>query len=452
MLSVGLALLAYLTRALGPARYAQYATVMAILVWIDWSASALLSRAATKLVASADDPKAVGAALIRRAMLVGVFAMALLWLLATPLGHEMGDPEIGSWLRLAAIEIPLFVTAKCYQSVLSGLGYFTQRAIVVGAHWLTRLTLVLTFVSLGGGVTGALAGVILSTGVETILAWTVCPLPVWRRGGSPHLDRQWVWRELLPHFGSVMAIRATEGSDLLLLQLLAPQSKAVADFAVALQGSIIPGMIGAALFPSILFLVVRYRNQGRPDQIARLGERVVLAILWLIPSTLTVALAGSTWAVVAFGQDYTTAGPLIGTMLMVGLARLALVLASGLIAGAGRTSTACMVSWIGVPAALLGYGFLIPAWDAIGAAIATLLGLTVSLIIASSVLAIGHSVRLPTAGTFRVGLITTGAVILTLSLPATPAAAVLSLSLVFGVSGATAWFFGDVRLPSNSEP
>ncbi|MDA1178227.1 MAG: oligosaccharide flippase family protein, partial [Planctomycetota bacterium] len=178
MLGVGVALLAYLTRALGPTHYAQYATVMAILVWIDWSASALLNRAATKLVASADDPTGAGVALIRLAVVIGLLAMLLLYLLAAPLGRAMGDPAMGGWLRLMAIEIPLFVTAKCYQSVHSGLEYFTQRAMVSGAYWLTRLALVLILVGLGGGVTGALVGVILSSGVELILSWVVCPLPV----------------------------------------------------------------------------------------------------------------------------------------------------------------------------------------------------------------------------------------------------------------------------------
>jgi len=338
----------------------------------------------------------------------------------------------------------MFVTVRCYQSVLSGLGYFKQRAVVAGAYWLTRLTLVLTLVGLGGGVAGALLGVILSTGVEMILTWIVCPLPVWRRGGSPHLDRQWVWQELLPLFGSAMAIRATEGSDLVLLQVLAPQSTAVGDFAAASQISIIPGLVGGALFPSILSLIVRYRRQGKPDQIARLGECLVRVMLWLIPPTLAVAFAGSTWAAVVFGPDYAKAGPLIGIMLIAGLGRMALVLATGLIAGAGRSSTACLISWIGVPAAYVGYAFLIPIWDAIGAAIATTLGLTVSLMIAWAVLVTSHGVRLPTAAMLRVGLVTIGSAIWSWWLPVSPVAAVLGLSIVLGVSGVTAWCFGDV--------
>ena len=444
MLGVGVALLAYLTRALGPTHYAQYATVMAILVWIDWSASALLNRAATKLVASADDPTGAGVALIRLAVVIGLLAMLLLYLLAAPLGRAMGDPAMGGWLRLMAIEIPLFVTAKCYQSVHSGLEYFTQRAMVSGAYWLTRLALVLILVGLGGGVTGALVGVILSSGVELILSWVVCPLPVWRRGGSTQLDREWVWRELLPLFGSVMAIRVTEGSDLVLLQVLAPQSVAVGNFAVASQVSVIPGLAGAALLPAILSLVVRYRSQGQSDQIAQLGVRVVRAVLWLIPPTLAVAFAGSIWAVAMFGPDYAEAGPLIGIMLVAGLCRMALVLATGLIAGAGRSSTACLITWIGVPAAYFGYAFLIPSWDATGAALATTLGLAISLMIAWPVLSNRHGIRLPISALLRVGLVTAGTVVLTVSTPASLAAKALGLCLVLGVSAAIAWRFGDV--------
>ncbi len=120
-------------------------------------------------------------------------------------------------------------------------------------------------------------------------AWIFCPLPVCRRGGSLYLVRQWAWREVLPLFGSVMAIRAPEGSDLVLLQVHPPHSIAVGDFAVALQVSIIPGLAGA----------------------------------------------------------------LINIMLVAGPGRMAVMMATGLIAGAGRSSTSCLISWIGLPAALL---------------------------------------------------------------------------------------------------
>src|SRR5688572_1675715 len=104
----GIAVLLYLTRRLGPAAYGEYATVMAVIVWIEFAITSLLSRATIKLVAEASRPLAEAAALVRLAAAIGGIGTVLVLLFAGPFSSLLGNARLVPLFQWASIDITLF--------------------------------------------------------------------------------------------------------------------------------------------------------------------------------------------------------------------------------------------------------------------------------------------------------------------------------------------------------
>lgn len=380
MVPVGVAVLVYLTRRLGPSQYGQYATVMAVLLWIEFSITALLNRAAVKLVAQSDVPRRTAVSVLRVAFIAGMLGMALLWAVAGPLARALGDIALVGPLRLAAIDVPLFVMASAYLAVAAGLGRFGRRAIASSVRWPLRLGLAVLFIEAGYGLNGAIWAVIGSSIAELLLCLVLCPLPVWTGTG---LSRWRLWIETLPLFGSALALRVLDGADLLLLRGFGATASEAGTYAAAMNLTVIPSLTAGAVFPVLMATMVQLRSERRPEENARMGSAVLRIGAWLIPPAAATALAAPALVQVFFGPAYAAAAPLLSILLWAGIARMGITVCAAMLAGAGRSS---WTLWVVVPAvmvALIGYVTLIPRAGALGAAwstaVASVLGVVLSL-------------------------------------------------------------------------
>ena len=382
MLPVGLAVLVYLTRRLGPAIYGQYATVMAVLVWVEFSISALLNRSAVKLVSQSAAPRRAAGSVLRLAVTAGVIGMISLWALAEPLARALGDLTLVGTVRLAAMDVPLFVAATAYLAVIAGLGQFGRRAIASSFRWPLRLGLAIFFIETGYGLQGAIWAVIGSSIAELAACAVLRPLPVWRGEG---LSRRLLWAETLPLFGSVVALRVLDGADLLMLRAFGASAAGAGAYAAALNLTVIPGLFAAALFPVLLSTMVQLRSEQRPGEIVRIGSAVLRIGAWFVPLAAAVTLATPVLVQLFFGYAYDEAAPLLGILLWAGIARMTITVCAAMLAGAGRSSWAWWVVAPAVPVAILGYVTLIPRAGALGAAwattLASALGVALSLVV-----------------------------------------------------------------------
>ncbi len=91
-------------------------------------------------------------------------AAGALVLLAAPLATLLGEPALRWYLRLFAVDIPIFGLAHAHRHILVGFGDFKARALGSAARWLTRLLLVALLVQLGLAITGAILGSIGGSG------------------------------------------------------------------------------------------------------------------------------------------------------------------------------------------------------------------------------------------------------------------------------------------------
>jgi O-antigen/teichoic acid export membrane protein len=444
MLPAGLATLVYLSRTLGPSVYGQYATVMALLVWLEFGLSAILIRSSVKMISQSDDPRGTAAGLLRLAALIGAGGAAALWLTAAPLAGLLGDPALTAPLRLAAADLPLFVLAAIYQSAVTAMGRFGRRALITAFRWPLRLGLAVLFVEMGYGLSGALWAVIGASLAELLAGVCIHPLRIWRARaitGRLHLV------ETLPLFASSLALRAMDGADLLLLRGFGADAADAGIYAVSMNLAVIPGLMSMAIYPTLMSTLIRMHRAGREPAARRLCAAVMRAGVWLIPPTAAVTVAAPALVVWCFEEAYAEAGPLLRVLLWGGLARLIIAVGGAMLAGSGRSAWAWWAVAPAVPVALVGYLLLIPRFGPMGAAWSTTLAGAVGVAVTIGFL----SQRLGLAPPWRTLAAMTPVALLSIALAwavgdrGAPAALVVGLLTL--LSAAVAWWRRDWRLP-----
>lgn len=167
----GILTAAFLSRRFGPAGYGLLMLAGVTVAWVEGNVASALSRPVVKLVGEAEDWRAVASAALRLHLAAGLAVAAALCALAGPLALVLGEGgELAYYLRLYALEIPVFCAAQAHRSILVGLGRFRERAWASAARWTARLVLVVALVWLTDSVAAAIAASILACFVELALS------------------------------------------------------------------------------------------------------------------------------------------------------------------------------------------------------------------------------------------------------------------------------------------
>jgi O-antigen/teichoic acid export membrane protein len=154
----GLITAAFLTRRLGPADYGLFTLAATLVTWIEGSIITVFARATFKFIAEAEDWRPIGTTVVQLHLAASGCVMLLFWLLASPLAILFNEPALAPYLRLFALDIPLFSLARAHQSILIGIGGFNQRALVSAGRWVVRIILIVSLVEGGLAVPGAILG------------------------------------------------------------------------------------------------------------------------------------------------------------------------------------------------------------------------------------------------------------------------------------------------------
>ena len=173
----GLAVTILLTRHLPAADYGALALALAATAWLEWTVVSLFSRAGWKLIAEADDWRAVAAAVVRTFVIASLPVAAIVIAGAGTAAAVFQAPQLAAALRILAFEIPLFVTAQAYRAVMVGRGMHDARASAAACRWTARAMLVGGGALIGIPLPGIAALVVAATAVELVFAR-------WRAVGS----------------------------------------------------------------------------------------------------------------------------------------------------------------------------------------------------------------------------------------------------------------------------
>jgi O-antigen/teichoic acid export membrane protein len=368
ILPTGLLVTALLTRRLGAAGYGLFALTATLVTWIEWSVTSIFARATIKFAAEAADWRGIGSTVLRLHLLAGAGAAVLLWLSAPLLGRLLHEREIVAYLRLFALDIPLFSMAQAHRNLLVGIGSFGGRALATAGRWVSRLLLIALLVEAGLSVRGAILGSIGASVVE---------LAVSRRFARPSLlDRdvlpaRQLWSYALPLFLTALSSRLFDKLDLFALKSLGATAAQAGIYAAAQNLALLPAIFSLAFAPLLLSTLSRLFAAGDRAGARAMCRDALRVVFWLLPVAGIVAGAAPAIVGWVFGRPFLPAAPLLACLSFAGVALVMLAVAVTILTAAGRPGWTFGLVGPLLPLALAGHLFCIPRWGAAGAALVT---------------------------------------------------------------------------------
>jgi O-antigen/teichoic acid export membrane protein len=370
LVPVGLLTAAYLSRRFGPEGYGLLTLAFAPVVLVESNVATALSRPAIKLVGGAADGEweSTGTAVLRLYLLTGFALCIALVLAAAPLSRLMSEPALAGYLRVLALDVPVFCAAQAHRNIIVGLGRFRQRSLASAARWTTRLALVVLFVYL----TGSPAGALWATVCASLVELSVCRFYV-----RPALLRpaSYSMRSLcgyaLPLVASALCLSLHSRLDLLMLKSLGATTGAAGVYGVAQNLALLPTLFSYAFAPALLSTLARALREGDEEGARTLARLALRAVVLLLP--LAAATAGAAPEIVAFvfGREFVASAGLLRPLIFGSLALLLVSVTASVLAAAGRERWTLHVAWPTLACAALGHALLIPSLGARGAATVT---------------------------------------------------------------------------------
>lgn len=424
LIPTGILTAAYLSRSFGPSGYGLFTLSSVLVVWIESNIAMALSRPAIKLISEAEDWHAVGSTVLRLYVLTGFGLGMSLWAISSLFASLMNEGVLAGYLRLLAIDVPLFCMAQAHRNIIVGLGRFRERAFISAIRWIARLALIVIFVEISRTPASAIWGSICASLIELI----VCRLYVRPR---LFLRRAYPMRHLcsyaVPLVASALCMSLYSRLDLLLLKPLGASVGETGLYGVAQNLSLLPSLFSIAFAPALLSTLSRALWSGDESTARQIGREAVRGTLLLMPVAAIIAGAAPDLIALIFGQEFYPATPLLRLLIFSALALLMIAVTTNVMTAAGKAAWTLHIAWPLLLCAIAGHFILIPLAGAIGAA-----WVTTVIAIAGAIVSIGLVHRLwqiaPSLGTlWRSAIVCASAYTMTAALPTTGFALALKL-------------------------
>ena len=368
ILPTGLVTAAVLTRRLGAAEYGLFTLATVMVAWIQWSVTSLFARTTVKFVSEAEDWRPVGGAVIRLNLAAGCAAALLLAALATPVASLLGEAVLAPYLRLLALDIPLFALAYGHRYILIGLGHFRQRALATAGRWVSRLLLIVLFIELGFSVTGAILGQIGASLVElAICRYCVQPSLFARSTFSARR----LWNYALPLFLFALSMRLFDKLDLFVLKATGGSAELAGIYGAAQNIALAPGLFALSFSPLLLSNVAHLLRVDQAAAARTLARNAMRVVLLLLPLAGMSAAAAPELVTAIFGRGFLPAAPILAILMFGALAAVMISVATTILTAAGKPWWAAVLAGPLVPAAIVGHVLSIPHLGAVGASLVT---------------------------------------------------------------------------------
>jgi len=373
ILPTGFITAVFLARSLGPVNYGLFALASTLISWIEWTSTSAFSGTAVKFVAEESDWQTVGNTVAQLHLIIGIITALLLWLTAAPLSHIFDEPLMSGYLKLFAVEIPVFclTRANCY--ILVGMGRFKERARISACRLISRLILIVLFVETGFSVKGA----IIATIGSSLIEWGVSLLYVRPSLFSRHyFPMRRLWNFGLPLFMSSLSLRIF-GMDMLALKILGGTAAQVGFYSAATNLAMPFSLISDSLTPPLLSTLSRLFSEKAYTKADEIGKSVIRSVFWLMPFAVVTVAAGSEIVRLIFGEAFLPAGPMLSLLIFSATALFVIKVSIAILTALDKPRWTFILTGPMVPLAIVGHLFLIPRWEAMGAAfVTTMVGCT----------------------------------------------------------------------------
>jgi O-antigen/teichoic acid export membrane protein len=369
ILPTGLVTTAILTRELGPVGYGWFTLAATTVAWIEWSISAIFARASFLYVSQTDDWRPAAATILRMRVIVGFLAAISLAALAGPIAALWREPELEGYLRLFAIDIPIFSAAQAHSNVLVGIGAFRQRAWPSASRWIARLVLIALLLQLGFSIQGAIWASIGASVVELVVARQFVKPALFM--GSDFPARRF-WRQALPLALFAMSLRLFDRLDLFFLKALGASSAEAGFYGGAQNLSIVPGLVALSFSPLLLSTIARLIRDGAEERARELARQALRWVVTLTPFAAMSAAAAPEIVQLILGQAFLGAAGPLSLLVFAAVALLVVSAGTAILTAAGKATWTFYLTGPMVPLAAAGHLLVIPRFWASGAAWVTL--------------------------------------------------------------------------------
>lgn len=368
LLPTGLLLAAFLTRRLGPEGYGVFILAITLVVWIELSIASIFSKATIKFIGESQAWQPIATTVVRLYLLSSAGALLVLWLTAAPIARLLDEPVLAHYLRLLALDIPLFSLAHAHRDILVGIGRFNQRALAGAGRWISRLLLVIILVELGLSVSGALLGTIGASLVELLIARVYVRPSLFGRSALP--ARQ-LWGYAAPLFLSALGVQLLGKMDLWALKALGGTAAQAGIYGAAQNLSLAPGIFALSFSPLLLSALSHALASGNLEMARKLGRSALRLVILLLPLAGMTAGAAPEIVALIFGPVFLPAAPLLALLIFGAVAAVMIWVAVGILTAAGKPGWTFAVTGPLPLLAIGGHLLLIPLLGAIGASVVT---------------------------------------------------------------------------------
>ena len=313
ILPAGLITTVVLTRQLGAEGYGLYTLAATLVAWIEWTIASVFSRATYKCVGEVADWRPVGTMVLRLHLGVSAACAGLLILLAGPVAAVLGEPELAGYLRLFAVDIPIFSLAHAHRAILVGTGAYRQRAWLSAARWTARLVFI---VALVGGLEFSIKGAIVaSIGASLIELGFARHFLRPALFGPTDFPARRLWIAAVPLFLCALALRVIDKLDLFMLKLLGATAAQAGVYGVAQNLTLLPGIFAMSFAPLLLSTLTRLLRDGHEQHSRLMARDALRLVLLLLPlAGLASGAAGEIVRLIA-GPKFMAAGPLLAVLI-----------------------------------------------------------------------------------------------------------------------------------------
>jgi len=366
----GIIITAFLTHRLGPEGYGLFTLAAVLVAWVESSTTSVFARATVKFVGQAEDWRPVGGAVMRLHLVLSSATTILLCLLAAPIATLLNEPVLASYLRLFALDIPLFSLAHAYRNILVGIGDFRQRALTSAGRWITRLVLIVLLVELGFSVPGAILGSIGASLVELVIGRFYVRPPLFRRSDFP-VKQLWVYAAPLLLFA--LSVRFYSKLDLFALKVLGGTATLAGIYGAAQNLTQLPNLFVISFAPLLLSTLSRALRAGEDLPAREMSRNAMRVVIGLLPLAGMMAGAAPEIVGLIFGPQYLPAAPLLAQLIFGAVALAMISVATAILTAAGKPGWTFALAGPLLPLAVAGHLLLIPRLGAIGASLVTTL-------------------------------------------------------------------------------
>ena len=366
----------WLGRFLGPETYGEYGVIISLMTLINLVQTSGLPQATAKFIAEkSDEADAIFKRAIQVQLVLALVLMVVLGFLAIPSAHFLGDTKLAPYIAATALILPLYGLYSIYIGYYNGRHLFKKQAIINIAYSIAKMVFVI-LLTIYFGLWGAIAGFIIS---PLLAIFTGGFYPKGKSAAFP--SRQLIGFSIPLIIFSVLSMLQLS-TDIFLVKKFIGEDKWTGYYVAAQNVSLVL-YLGLSAFSQMILpgIAKAFGENDRRQASVLLGDAYRYLLIGLLPLAALFMARSDQLITLLYSPVYGPGAEALSVLVAAYAALTIYVLSANSLNGAGWPRYSNVISVIGVLTTGIIAWNLIPSQGIRGAAVGTLSGAVVSMIL-----------------------------------------------------------------------